>query len=183
MGCSQSAERVAPKPKAEQTGSAPAAEASTTSSLGQAQSLRRRASYDEAKFHAFLSHYKVEAATEARWLQEQLEPKLGGRAFLDRRVHARPLSTYHPPVRDGRPASAGFDGRNVEQLDLRRRRGQPWQVQLFRELEPMRAWLVRTLGDTAALPDFFGGGARHAVPRTPEGHLDLLAMMRELAED
>ena len=35
------------------------------------------------QFHAFLSHFKVEAATEARWLQEQLEEALGGRVFLD----------------------------------------------------------------------------------------------------
>ena len=35
-------------------------------------------------FCCFLSHYKVEAATEARWLQEALEAHLEGeRAFLD----------------------------------------------------------------------------------------------------
>ena len=38
---------------------------------------------DRRAFTAFLSHYKVEAATEARWLQEKLEPLLGGRPFLD----------------------------------------------------------------------------------------------------
>ena len=35
------------------------------------------------QFYAFLSHYKMEAATEARWLQEQLEEAFGGRVFLD----------------------------------------------------------------------------------------------------
>ena len=34
-------------------------------------------------FACFLSHYKVEAATEARWLQENLEAHLGKRCFLD----------------------------------------------------------------------------------------------------
>ena len=32
----------------------------------------------ENEFHTFLSHYKVEAATEARWLQERGEMALGG---------------------------------------------------------------------------------------------------------
>jgi len=69
MGCAQSAERVAPK-----SGAAGGAVTEVA---------QRRASYNDSGFHAFLSHYKVEAATEARWLQEQLEPKLDGRAFLD----------------------------------------------------------------------------------------------------
>ena len=34
-------------------------------------------------YSAFLSHYKMEAATDARWLQGELEPLLGGRPFLD----------------------------------------------------------------------------------------------------
>ena len=34
-------------------------------------------------FACFLSHFKVEAATEARWLQQQLEEALGQRCFLD----------------------------------------------------------------------------------------------------
>ena len=33
-------------------------------------------------FAAFLSHYKVEAATEARWLQGELEAYLDERCFL-----------------------------------------------------------------------------------------------------
>ena len=44
---------------------------------------------DRRAFTAFLSHYKVEAATEARWLQGELERKLGGRAFLDRCARTR----------------------------------------------------------------------------------------------
>ena len=35
------------------------------------------------RFGCFLSHYKVEAASEARWLQQTLEPLLGQRCFLD----------------------------------------------------------------------------------------------------
>ena len=34
-------------------------------------------------FACFLSHYKIEAATEARWLQRELEEALGERVFLD----------------------------------------------------------------------------------------------------
>ena len=34
-------------------------------------------------FAAFLSHFKVEAATEARWLQERLEREISQRVFLD----------------------------------------------------------------------------------------------------
>ena len=34
-------------------------------------------------YGAFLSHYKMEAALEARWLQTQLEEALGKRCFLD----------------------------------------------------------------------------------------------------
>ena len=41
------------------------------------------ASTDCTGFAAFLSHYKAEAATEARWLQQELEVTLGQRAFLD----------------------------------------------------------------------------------------------------
>ena len=45
------------------------------------ESARRASS---TGFACFLSHFKVEAATEARWLQEALEPHLDGeRAFLD----------------------------------------------------------------------------------------------------
>ena len=35
------------------------------------------------RFAAFLSHFKIEAATEARWLQQELEAVLGERCFLD----------------------------------------------------------------------------------------------------
>ena len=35
------------------------------------------------QYVAFISHYKIEAATEARWLQEQLEASLGKPSFLD----------------------------------------------------------------------------------------------------
>ena len=35
------------------------------------------------RFACFLSHYKVEAASEARWLCQTLEPLLGKRCFLD----------------------------------------------------------------------------------------------------
>ena len=38
---------------------------------------------DAQGFAAFLSHFKVEAATEARWLQQELEGLLGRRCFLD----------------------------------------------------------------------------------------------------
>ena len=38
---------------------------------------------DAAGFACFLSHYKVEAATEARWLQQELEAATARRCFLD----------------------------------------------------------------------------------------------------
>jgi hypothetical protein len=38
---------------------------------------------DTSGFAAFLSHYKTEAATEARWLKAELEAVLGKRCFLD----------------------------------------------------------------------------------------------------
>ena len=37
----------------------------------------------ESGFVAFLSHFKIEAATEARWLKRELEERLGARCFLD----------------------------------------------------------------------------------------------------
>jgi hypothetical protein len=46
--------------------------------------LRRHSRRDDGHgFAAFLSHYKIEAATEARWLQENLESMLDERCFLD----------------------------------------------------------------------------------------------------
>ena len=38
---------------------------------------------DTSSFSAFLSHYKIEAATEARWLKAELEALLDKRCFLD----------------------------------------------------------------------------------------------------
>ena len=47
---------------------------------------RRERSFSLAQasgFASFLSHYKIEAATEARWLQEHLEHEMQQRVFLD----------------------------------------------------------------------------------------------------
>ena len=38
---------------------------------------------EKTGFACFLSHYKIEAATEARWLQRELEEALGDKVFLD----------------------------------------------------------------------------------------------------
>ena len=38
---------------------------------------------ERSRFACFLSHFKIEAAAEARWLQHQLEESLGQRCFLD----------------------------------------------------------------------------------------------------
>ena len=38
---------------------------------------------DQSSYACFLSHYKIEAATEARWLKRELEEALQGKAFLD----------------------------------------------------------------------------------------------------
>ena len=46
-------------------------------------SFGRRSSVKKSGFACFLSHYKIEAATEARWLQQQLEEKLNQPVFLD----------------------------------------------------------------------------------------------------
>ena len=83
MGCSQSAERVAPKPghkiEAEASDTVPEAASAKPGSVRKLTSERN----STHGYAAFLSHYKVEAATEARWLQGELEPLLGGLAFLD----------------------------------------------------------------------------------------------------
>ena len=52
-------------------------------------------------FAAFLSHYKVEAATEARWMQQELETALGERIFLDS-DDLNNLSRLQDHVRDSR---------------------------------------------------------------------------------
>ena len=39
------------------------------------------------------------------------------------------------------------------------------------------------LPSEAQIPHFFGGPEPHEVPRTPDGDLDLLAMMRAIADD
>ena len=54
---------------------------------------------DVLRFGCFLSHYKVEAASEARWLQQQLEPLLGQRCFLDS-DDLRDLSRLRDHVRE-----------------------------------------------------------------------------------
>ena len=50
---------------------------------GSTRALRPVAEDSEDRFAAFLSHYKIEAATEARWLQGELEALLSRRCFLD----------------------------------------------------------------------------------------------------
>ena len=61
-----------------------AAEEPSTAHLVRSTTVKSRpAEADEDSFAAFLSHYKIEAATEARWLQENLEAMLGRRCFLD----------------------------------------------------------------------------------------------------
>ena len=44
---------------------------------------QRASTASSVGYSAFLSHYKVEAATEARWLQGELEAIQDGLAFLD----------------------------------------------------------------------------------------------------
>ena len=55
------------------------------------------------------------------------------------------------------------------------------KVHMWPRVATMVAFLGKTLREPDAdLPDFFGGTAQHAPPRTPEGDLDLLAMMRQM---
>ena len=45
--------------------------------------LQRQMIMRPREYAAFLSHYKVESASEARWLQRELEERLQERVFLD----------------------------------------------------------------------------------------------------
>ena len=54
-----------------------------------------------APFAGFLSHYKIEAATEARWLKEKLEDSLEASVFLDS-DDLRDLSRLKDHVRDSK---------------------------------------------------------------------------------
>jgi len=51
------------------------------------------------RWSVFISHYKVEAAMEARWLQGELQERLGGKAFLDS-DDLRDLRELQESVRD-----------------------------------------------------------------------------------
>merc|ERR1712185_556639 len=51
--------------------------------LPAAPQQQQRAFAERSGFAIFLSHYKTEAATEARWLQEHLEREISQRVFLD----------------------------------------------------------------------------------------------------
>merc|ERR1719382_2184494 len=85
MGCAPSREPLSPEPRP----------------LPADRTILTRASCSEESYAAFLSHYKVESATEARWLQGQLEPKLCGRAFLDS-DDLRDLGMLKQHVRDSK---------------------------------------------------------------------------------
>ena len=52
--------------------------------LGYAQARSRASSYAAAvKFHAFLSHYKAEAGSDARFMHDLMQRMLGHPPFLD----------------------------------------------------------------------------------------------------
>jgi len=51
------------------------------------------------RWSVFISHYKAEAAMEARWLQGELQERLGGKAFLDS-DDLRDLRELQESVRD-----------------------------------------------------------------------------------
>uniref|UniRef100_A0A7S4C2E4 FYVE-type domain-containing protein n=1 Tax=Chrysotila carterae TaxID=13221 RepID=A0A7S4C2E4_CHRCT len=57
------------------------------------------------------------------------------------------------------------------------------RLHLFAREEQMRVFLTRELGDESKVPSFFGGTAEHKVHYTPEGNLDLLAMMSAIVDE
>lgn len=80
MGCAASKGAADSAPPAE-VARAPKLFVQNLDSNGGPQRERSRPA--DGGFACFISHFKVEAATEARWLQERLEDVLGKRCFLD----------------------------------------------------------------------------------------------------
>ena len=82
MGCSSSKPTAAHDVRAGLPGS-PQEQRPLSIKGERSHSLAERSLPANDGFAGFLSHYKIEAATEARWLQQQLEEELNERCFLD----------------------------------------------------------------------------------------------------